>query len=111
MARNAVAFEALDFQSGDKPMPAGAYYFMRVWKDGEITEEVGGWIHGCPCGCGRRSAMWFEGHENAGGPKWSVTGDFQKATMNPSIGIGRGEAGNGGFHWHGYLRNGVFEEC
>lgn len=32
-------------------------------------------------------------------------------TLTPSIGIHHVEAGKAGYHWHGYLRAGVFEEC
>lgn len=109
MARNAVAFEIRYGDIVEGKMPAGAYYFMRVWKDGVITDEINGFIHGCPCGCGGKSAMWFEGHENAGGPKWSVTGEWPKVTLSPSIGI-RPQDAQGRYHWHGYLENGVFVE-
>lgn len=110
MARNAVAYEVKREDLIDGKMPAGSYYFMRVWKDGNQADEINGFIHGCPCGCGGKSAMWFEGHENAGGPKWSVEGEWPKVTMSPSIGIGKDQT-TGQFHWHGYLRAGVFEEC
>lgn len=109
MPNNAVAHEVnpKDFPNREGvKLPAGAYYFM-VNEHGRKN----GFIHGCPCGCGTRSAMWFEGEENAGGPKWTVTGEWPKVTMSPSIGIGRGrEPCIAGFHWHGYLREGVFVE-
>ena len=112
MARNATAHEVSPADFPNKvgvALPAGAYYFMYAWKNGVRTDEAVGFIHGCPCGCGCRSAMWFEGHENAGGPKWSVTGEWPKVTMMPSIGIACDKK-TGKFHWHGYLENGVFIE-
>lgn len=44
---------------------------------------------------------------------WTRTGDDSHMTLTPSIGIHHQGADNGkpGCHWHGYLRNGVFEEC
>lgn len=110
MPRNAPAFEIRREDLVDDKMPAGSYYFMHAWRDGVQTDEKIGWIHGCPCGCGGKSAMWFEGYENAGGPKWMVTGEWPKVSMTPSIGIAKDHS-TGQFHWHGYLRNGVFEEC
>jgi hypothetical protein len=102
--RNAVAFEAPEYKSGDAPMPAGAYFFMINTKG-----RKDGFIHGCPCGCGARSAMWFEGEENAGGPKWSVKGEWPKVTLSPSIGIAKDQT-TGKYHWHGYLEDGIFVE-
>lgn len=104
--RNALAFEIPDDQQADGKLPAGAYYFMRDGKTGECI----GIIHACPCGCGAKGAMWFKGKADAGGPEWDVTGEWPKATMRPSIGFGMDTA-TGKFHWHGFLNNGVFEEC
>jgi len=111
MPRNAVAYEWPDEErelhgghdGRDFAMPPGAYYFM-IMRDRKV-----GIIHGCPCGCGTRSAMWFEGEENAGGPKWTVVGEWPKVTLAPSIGIGRDRTTNQ-FHWHGFLEGGTFVE-
>ena len=43
----------------------------------------------------------------------SFTGEWPKVTLTPSIGIrydGQGNAPVSGYHWHGYLENGVFVE-
>jgi hypothetical protein len=95
MARNAKAYaiEPLDFAAS---MPAGAYWI------GRIEGKDHGIHFGCPCGCGVRSWLPF------GPDGWSVEKPFPDATLSPSIG---NFAGQKPFHWHGHLRNGVFEEC
>lgn len=56
----------------------------------------------------------YEGKMAAGayfltGPEfWIIEKPFPKATLRPSIGM---FAGQQPFHWHGFLRDGVFEEC
>lgn len=89
---SAVAFEAVDLGDVRKP---GAY---RFWPPDGTRQGI---TFGCPCGCGARFGMSFDG--------WKVTGEWPKVTATPSLGCrdGIGE----GFHWHGYLRNGIFEEC
>lgn len=121
MARNAVAFEVPNGSHPDARKP-GAFYFMYRWTEvDEITEgrkqtdERLGIIHACPCGCGGKGAIWFRGKSMNGSgsnpdAEWDVTGEWPKATLSPSIGFGRLKDG-GGYHWHGYLRDGVFEEC
>jgi hypothetical protein len=122
--RNAIAFEVADRHSPEARTP-GAYSFMRRY-DTELNENVGdpiGIVHACPCGCGGQSAIWFTGGSSngeGGHPEheWKVTGSWPKVTLSPSIGIGRGQGASadrtkgtsGGFHWHGYLTDGIFEE-
>lgn len=90
--RNAEAFEAPTADDLRKP---GAY---RFWEgDGKR-----GITFGCPCGCGARFGMQYEP------PGWTVTGEWPKVTATPSLGCMERE---GAFHWHGFLRDGVFEEC
>lgn len=103
MSRDAVAFEVQNIFSDEGAKP-GAYAFMVV--DGERT----GIEHSCPCGCGMRSAMWFVGTatKHAGGPEWTVTGQWPKVTLSPSIGINPKDQGK--YHWHGFLEDGVFVE-
>lgn len=101
MARNAMAF-MIDHDDGRR-YEAGACRF--VYRDG--VEGPVGIIHGCPCGCGSASAMFFKGR-GAGRPEWDVEGEWPKVTLSPSIGIRKDSSG--AFHWHGYLRAGVFEE-
>lgn len=62
---------------------------------------------GCPCGCGRICGIYFRGFGMRA--EWDITGEWPNATASPSIGVMNLEGG--GFHWHGWLRNGVFEEC
>ena len=102
MPRNAVAFEVPDSEHPDAKK-AGAFYFMR----NGVGERMG-IIHACPCGCGSQGAMWFRCKADAGGPEWDVKGDWPKVTLSPSIGFGRQEGG--GYHWHGYLEDGIFVE-
>lgn len=79
---------------------------------GEIKQAAV--IHGCPCGCGGVSSFYLEGGGN-GRPEHRVTeGVWPKVTVSPSIGIKYDVGGmpgrDGGYHWHGYLRDGVFVE-
>lgn len=108
MSRNAVAFEVdpSELKHG-KPNPPGAFCFYVV--NGERI----GIEHACPCGCGGLTALWFRGKGPVGRDAWDVSGDWPKVTLSPSIGVKYDGQGNGPthFHWHGYLRNGVFEEC
>ena len=92
-ARNAVAFE---ISGDDDPrwQDAGAIFF-----DAERMRMT----FACPCGCGAIGAVSFKPGE------WTITGDTPKFTVQPSIGFSRKVGG--GYHWHGYLRAGVFEEC
>lgn len=101
MPRNADAFEAVNKDDRIKP---GAYTFM-INQAGKKM----GILHACPCGCGSRSAMWFRGMADAGGPEWDVAGEWPKVTLSPSIGI-KDSNPAGGYHWHGFLENGVFVE-
>lgn len=110
MSRNAVAFEAPEpFHYG--AAPAGGYRFIV----NDAGERIGA-THGCPCGCGAANAFWFRGKapaRNPPSPEWDVAGDWPKVTMTPSLGFKVGDE-NGKtkpYHWHGFLRAGVFEEC
>lgn len=104
MARNAKAFEIARLPRGEK-VPAGAYWFM-VMPSGPDKGTVMGIEHGCPCGCGRMSALFFKEYTKAEG--WTIEKPFPAATLKPSIGMFLGQ---NPYHWHGYLTNGVFEEC
>lgn len=111
MPRNATAFE-VEGPNHPDARKAGAYWFMYRYRHDaehiEKTDEKIGIGHACPCGCGGRGAMWFRGKAQGGGPEWEVTGEWPNVTLSPSIGFGRLETG--GYHWHGYLENGVFVE-
>lgn len=66
----------------------------------------------CPCGCGAMFGATFVGQN-----PWTWDGNIEAPTVNPSLGCypaGRkaAEVGpDGVYHWHGFLRAGVFEEC
>jgi hypothetical protein len=53
--------------------------------------------------------MAFAGHKWAS-PRdtWTVEGEWPKVTCSPSIGIH--PQTNGAYHWHGFLKDGVFKE-
>lgn len=102
MPRNAKTFLVDKMEGETRP---GAIMFV---KRGEF---VAGFNHSCPCGCGKWSfvrlnpELWAPGTT----PFWTREGDDLNMTISPSIGIKPLE--NGRYHWHGYLRAGVFEEC
>jgi hypothetical protein len=58
----------------------------------------------CPCGCGRQAPLvvgnGFKPHE---GPSWNWNGSLDSATLHPSV--------HHQGHWHGWLKNGVWESC
>ena len=99
--RNATAYEVKTFEETAKP---GAY---RFYYHPDYPGEPIGIEHGCPCGCGNRSALFFR-PDRYKGTNWTVTGEWPKVTAKPSIGI-HGPNGEK-YHWHGYLTNGVFTE-
>lgn len=107
MARNAKSF-LVDKMS--HPAPAGAIEIRRGWKD-DNKHLIIGMLHACPCGCGGYSFMAFEAYNC--GPFWSPQpkdgDDLTRLTLTPSIGIR--PIVDGTYHWHGFLRDGVFEEC
>lgn len=110
MARNA-KLVLRDPPDDDVLAPGEAYFVRRDDREGPDAL-----LHSCPCGCGSRSLIWFRGRSGGlGRPEWDVVGAWPNVTLTPSIGItfdSRGLAPlGGGFHWHGYLRSGVFEEC
>jgi|SRR4051812_29833079 hypothetical protein len=105
MPRNAKAYEIERLRPGDKVAP-GAYWFMTMPEGHEDAGIVMGIQHGCPCGCGARSALFFKSYTGDDG--WTIEKPFPEATLSPSIGMFRGQ---NPYHWHGYLRDGVFVEC
>lgn len=113
-ARNARAHEVSRETMNRSTVQAGAYTFLYASGDGVPV----GIIHGCPCGCGGRSALFFLGRLSPADKRqvWTVEGEWPNVTLSPSIGIkytavGLPQPAEGGYHWHGYLRAGVFEEC
>lgn len=109
MARNAVSFLVDTLEMPGKP---GAVQFARHPDTGEIV----GFNHCCPCGCRRWSFVRLNPNAwapDSRAPMWTRTGDDLHMTLTPSIGIRhQGEdQGKPGYHWHGFLRDGVFVEC
>lgn len=103
MKRNAVAKQVKGFSEAKS---AGDYYFVFT----EGNDQPVGMFHTCPCGCGMLGSLWFRGRRPAGA-EWDVAGEWPKATLSPSIGFYGENTLEQGYHWHGYLRAGVFEEC
>lgn len=95
MSRNAKLVEVPSEELRKTP---GAYSFVRRSAEGPNA----GVVHSCPCGCGLLSALWFRG-SGAGRDEWDVSGDWPNVTLQPSVGIANG-------HWHGWIKNGVWEE-
>src|SRR5688500_12069211 len=84
-------FEEID----DVDQHPGAFEF---YKDGD--RYPAGMIFNCPCGCGARSALAFRPHA---APSWEWDGNWDAPTLSPSVHhVG---------HWHGWLRNGIWESC
>ena len=82
-------------------MPPGAFeFFVAHGGDGAPV----GMFYLCPCGCGRRGVLHFRPHPS---PSWQWDGNRDKPTLSPSV----HDMPNGKTHWHGYLRNGVWESC
>ncbi len=108
MPKNAQSFIVTSIDGPSKP---GAIQFVTRYKGVEAKGPVVGFNHACPCGCGKWSFIRLnpEHWEPGTTPMWTRTGDDLHMTLSPSIGIKPQTAA--GYHWHGYLRNGVFEEC
>lgn len=104
--KDAVAYEVEEISFNHAP--AGSYQFFKRSGDPEGTRR--GIIHACPCGCGMLGSLYFAG-QNPGGAEWNVEGEWPKVSLTPSIGFYGQNKRDQGFHWHGYLRNGIFEEC
>ena len=86
--------------------PAGHTMFHR-----HDNGTVLGLTFGCPCGCGAHHGGRFVGIEKP----WGFDGNLTKPTVTGSFGCHashRNESvGADGYHWHGFLKAGVFEEC
>lgn len=93
---------------------AGAFCYTRH----QGRQDVG-IVHSCPCGCGIISAINLIEHAGRNGPLWQNSGSREKPTLSPSVGIHAYEHDPvnpvmkvkeaDGYHWHGWLRNGVWE--
>lgn len=89
-----------------KETPGSFFYGV-----GFDSRETIGIIHSCPCGCGNLGFLNLD--PKRGRPLWTNTGTSEKPTLKPSVGIKQyrddQDVEKDGFHWHGYLRNGVWE--
>jgi hypothetical protein len=102
-ARNAEAKEVQELRPGATLGPGEYIFFVR---DNGVKAGIN---FGCPCGCGQVGGIDFK--EANQGQGWEVTGEWPNTSATPSIGFYGSNKREQGFHWHGYLRNGVFEEC
>ncbi|AKR57109.1 hypothetical protein XM25_15165 [Devosia sp. H5989] len=76
---------------------AGAFEF---YADGDRFPA--GMIYSCPCGCGATGVLRFRPTPSPS-PSWEWDGNRERPTLSPSVHhVG---------HWHGFLRNGVWESC
>ncbi len=80
---------------------AGSFAYRRMTPD----DAPAGMAFFCPCGCGRESWMAFDGSGQPG-RNWTWNGDLDNPTLHPSV-------HNSGMpcKWHGWLRDGYWEEC
>lgn len=85
----------------------GAFYY---WRDSEESRR--GIIHSCPCGCGQLGNLNLAPAPAGTRPLWTNTGTRERPTLTPSVGIKAFRPDQSieadGFHWHGWLRNGVW---
>lgn len=96
---------AVQVASQDAIKAPGEFIFTRAWDAAADAPPVG-ILYMCPCGCGVLRGINFKG--------WAWDGNLDKPSCTPSLGCHPkdGNARDGsGYHWHGYLRAGVFEEC
>ncbi|HTR86203.1 MAG TPA: DUF6527 family protein [Reyranella sp.] len=104
--RNAVAFQVANSRD-PRAREAGAFWFL---VDGDGTRI--GIVHACHCGCGDDRVRGGIAFARPGVKGWEPSGEWPKATLKPSIGIRNPDKKDGQpYHWHGFLTNGVFEEC
>lgn len=112
---HAVFYQGEDFVSS---APAGAFRWTGLYG---IDDALGpfGMNFKCPCGCGAvhgvgfttRPKDWNQGKDQ----RWEWNGDKAAPTLMPSLGLHKSRddqtVSADGYHWHGFLRVGVFEEC
>jgi hypothetical protein len=99
-----------------KETPGAFAYTNTKLQSGEIIGDVG-ILSSCPCGCGHIGGMNLKNvpGEKRDRPMWTITGPREAPTLSPSVGIRTGNEQNdtesGGYHWHGYLRKGIWESA
>jgi len=71
-----------------------------------------GLLHSCPCGCGLLGSVAFRRlTPDAPGPLWSWDGNKETPTISPSIGFYGHNKISDGYHWHGFLQAGFFNQA
>jgi len=83
--------------------PPGSFTF---WCASESGGEPDGLHFNCPCGCGQVGAVRFASQDR---PGWAWDGNRECPTIAPSV-LFQPDC-NGGGHWHGFLRAGIWESC
>lgn len=78
---------------------AGSFRVVETGEDGEVS-----FWYCCPCGCRAVAPLSAgRGFKPATVPSWQWDGSTDAPTLTPSV--------NHVGHWHGWLRNGVWESC
>lgn len=83
----------------------GAFYYA---KHPDTCADIG-LTHSCPCGCGRLSFCHLQ--LAVGRDSWTIEGPRDKPTLAPSVGVRYlpdEPHDRGPYHWHGWLRAGVW---
>lgn len=79
-----------------RAQPGAFEFYVDHGDDGSVA----GMIYCCPCGCGVTGALAFRPRPS---PSWEWDGNRHAPTLSPSVHhVG---------HWHGWLRNGIWESC
>lgn len=104
-----------DFVSNGQP---GAFRWTGLYG---VEGDHFGMNFKCPCGCGAVHGVGFDNRpadwvaKDRSRPTWHWDGNKEKPTLSPSLGLHRSHDGQtigaDGYHWHGFLKAGVFEEC
>ena len=89
------------------PFDAPPGHTMYRRNDTGVIERL---AFGCPCGCGTHYGAVFVGPN-----PWTFDGNVERPTVTPSLGCYPNHESpvgpDGTYHWHGYLKAGLFEEC
>ncbi len=82
----------------------GGFYYM------ENTEGI---MHSCPCGCTHIEYLNLDPKSHR--PCWVSSGSHERPTLKPSVGIkpyaDQQDVESDGFHWHGWLQDGVWNSA
>lgn len=91
-----VDYDALEEQGLDAlKAAAGGFEFLK-----DKTGRISLMVMICPCGCGNTGGLKIR---PAPSPSWDWDGNLDAPTLSPSVHhVG---------HWHGWLRNGIWESC